>query len=351
MNYAFTCIGVSALTVLFLSGCATVDETVDLSPKTVTFSKEELMARKTITLPPGYNTDNFRKIRMNVAFESVTGREKIIDSDGKITYKQLGTSNNLSARLQGSMAELYRFTVRSDFNRVAAQNEENRKGSDAVKQDADISLSCKVTTTKEKEKRYNDTLIIYEVEVDYSCEDCATGDVKFSGHAKGRTARSQIISFTGRITGGFNDSGENEAQAIEQAAMKAIAEIANRLGNEFPAGGSIIGCTSTGEKMTLNIGKTDGIGENQICVVYVNDGGVDIAIALAEATPKQDGTSLLQVCKWNESDADAKPLLKAYRANPKAFLDDNKVYAVGYGMPIPPEWRKDTDDDVLRIVK
>lgn len=351
MNSAKTLVHIPVIAALLLAGCATTETTIDLSPKTVTYSKDELMAKKAITLPPGYNTDNFRKIRMNVAFESVTGREKIVDSNGKMAYRDLAVSQNLSARLQGSMAELYRFTVRSDFNRVAAQAEEIRKGLDAAKQDADISLSCKVTTTKEKNKRYNDTLVIYEVDVDYSCEDCATGDVKFAGHAKGRTARSQIISYTGRITGGFSDSGENEAQAIEQAAMKAIAEIANRLGNEFPAGGRVIGCTATGEKMTLDKGVTDGIGENQMCVVFVNDGGVDIALALAEAFPKREGTSQLQVCKWNKGDADAKPLLKAYQANPKGFLNDNKVYAVGYGMPVPPEWRKDTDDDVYRVAK
>lgn len=339
-----------ALSALVLAGCATT-ETIDLGPRSVTFSREELMKRKDITLPPGYNADNFRKIRMNVFFESITGREKVVNSDGTLVERELAASQNLGARLQGAMAELNRFTVRSDYNRGGALAENIRKGEEDIKQDADISLSCKVTATKEKEKRYNDTLVIYEVDVDYSCEDLKTGDVAFAGHAKGRTARSQFVGITGRITGGFQDTPENEKQAIEQAALKAVVEIANRLGNEYPVGGRVVGTTATGEKLTLDKGELDGIGANQMCVVFVNDGGVDIVLALAEAFPKKTGTSQLSVCRWNDRDKDAKPLLKMFKKDPKGFLDGNKVYAVGYGMPVPPEWKKGVDDDKYRVAK
>ena len=339
----------TALAALFAVGCATTESTVDLGPKITTFSEKELMKRKEITLPPGYNTDNFRKIRMNVFFESIDGKERVIDSDGKLVERELAASQNLGARLQGAMAELNRFTVRSDYNRGAALAENSRRGEEDVKQDADISLSCKVTATKEKEKRYNDTLVIYEVDVDYSCEDLKTGDVAFAGRAKGRTARSQFVGITGRITGGFNDTPENEKQAIEQAALKAVVEIANSLGNEYPVGGRVIGTTATGEKLTLDKGELDGIGANQMCVVFVNDGGVDIPIALASAFPRKTGTSQLEVRRWNDRDKDAKPLLKQFKANPKGFLNDNKVYAVGYGMPVPPEWKKGVDDDKYRV--
>ena len=53
--------------------------------------------------------------------------------------------------------------------------------------------------------------------------------------------------------------------------------------------------------------------------------------------------------KWNDRDKDAKPLLKQFKANPKGFLNDNKVYAVGYGMPVPPEWKRGVDDDKYRV--
>lgn len=332
-------------------GCASAPETIDLGPKLTTFSEEELMKAPRIQLPPGYNTDNFRKIRMNVFVQSIDGKEKVVNSDGTLVERALAASQNLGARLQGAMAELNRFTVRSDFNRGAALVENIRKGEEDVKQDADISLSCMVTATKEKEKRYNDTLVIYEVDVDYSCEDLKTGDVVFSGHAKGRTARSQFVGITGRVTGGFQDTPENEKQAIEQAALKALVEIANRLGNEYPAGGRITGTTATGEKLTLDKGELDGIGVNQMCVVFVNDGGVDIPIALATAFPKKTGSSQLEVRRWNDKDKDAKPLVKLFKANPKGFLADNKVYAVGYGMPVPPAWKQGVDDDKYRVAK
>ena len=341
----------SAAGLAMLCGCSTPEINIDLGPKITTFSEEELMKRPTITLPPGYNTDNFRKIRMNVFFESIDGKEKVIDSDGRLVERELAASQNLGARIQGAMAELNRFTVRSDYNRGAALAENIRKGEDGVKQDADIALSCKVTATKEKEKRYHDTLVIYEVYVDYSCEDLKTGDVAFAGHAKGQTARSQFIGITGRVTGGFQDTPDNEKQAIEQAALKAVVEIANRLGNEYPVGGRITGTTATGEKLTLDKGELDGVGANQMCVVFVNDGGVDIPLALAAAFPKKTGTSQLEVRRWNEKDKDAKPLLKLFKANPKGFLNDNKVYAVGYGMPVPPEWKQGVDDDKYRVAK
>lgn len=341
----------ASFTALLVAGCSTPTETIDLGPKLTTFSEEELMKRPTITLPPGYNTDNFRKIRMNVFVQSVDGKEKVIDSDGKIVERQLAASQNLGARLQGAMAELNRFTVRSDFNRGGALAENIRKGEEGIKQDADISLSCMITATKEKEKRYNDTLVIYEVDVDYSCEDLKTGDVAFSGHAKGRTARSQFIGITGRVTGGFMDTAENEKQAIEQAALKALVEIANRLGNEYPVGGRIVGSTATGEKLTLDKGELDGVGANQMCVVFVNDGGVDIPLALAAAFPRKTGSAQLEVRRWNDRDRDAKPLLKLFKANPKGFLAENKVYAVGYGMPVPPEWKQGVDDDKYRVVQ
>lgn len=341
----------ASFTALLGAGCATPTETIDLGPKLTTFSEEELVKRPTITLPPGYNTENFRKIRMNVFVQSVNGKEKVVDSDGKLVERQLAASQNLGARLQGSMAELNRFTVRSDFNRGAALVENIRKGEEDVKQDADIALSCMITATKEKEKRYNDTLVIYEVDVDYSCEDLKTGDVAFSGHAKGRTARSQFVGITGRVTGGFQDTPENEKQVVEQAALKAVVEIANRLGNEYPVGGRITGTTATGEKLTLDKGELDGVGANQMCVVFVNDGGVDIPLALAAAFPKKTGTSQLEVRRWNDRDKDAKPLLKQFKANPKGFLNDNKVYAVGYGMPVPPEWKQGVDDDKYRVAK
>ena len=122
-----------ALGMALLCGCATT-ETIDLGPNVTTFSKEELMKAPRITLPPGYNTDNFRKIRMNVFFESVTGRERVVDSDGKLVERELAASQNLGARLQGAMAELNRFTVRSDYNRGGALAESIRKGVEGVKQ-------------------------------------------------------------------------------------------------------------------------------------------------------------------------------------------------------------------------
>ncbi len=323
-----------------LAGCASAPEQlVDLNPKLVTVSRKDL-ERNPVSLPAGYNVENFRKLRLNVAFESITGRECVVDSTGRKVLKNLAVSQDLSARLQGEIARLKRFTVRSDFNRVAAKAEELRREAEVDKKDADLSLSCRVAVTKSKQKRYTDTVVFYEAEVDCSCEDLRSGDVKFSTHAKGVTTRAQMVSYSGRVTSGFDDSGESEMQAVVQASMKAIAEIANKLGNEYPVGGRIVGCSASGETMKLDKGAEEGIGADQECVVFTDDCGVDIPLANATAVPKIDGTSQLSVWRWNTSSPDAKPLVKRFRKDPKGFLNEFKVYAVGCGMPVPREWEK-----------
>lgn len=334
-----------ALAALLVAGCST-PQPIQLNQKLTTFSRQDLEKMDPIALPPNYGAGNFKKIQMGVSFESPTGVEKVGGES-----KAMPVSPTLSSKLQNEMAKLKRFTVFSAHNRdgvMAFQALEDVDGDVSLARavdvkDIDVVLSAKVLVTKEKQKRYNDTLVIYEVECAFSCEDLKTRTVKIAETVKGATSRTQFVSYTGRITSGFEDSGDNEAQAIEQAAMHALALLGNKLGNAYPAGGRITGSTATGEKLTLDKGFEEGIGANQQCIVYVDDGGVDVPIACAEAAPKADGTSQLSVYRWNKGDKDAKPLIKLFQQNPKGFIKDNAVYAVGYGMPIPPAWQ--TQDD------
>ncbi len=319
---------------ILLAGCSTPE--LSLDPTLTTFSRETLEDMDEISLPMNYSTDNFRKIQMGVAFEAVDGVDKK-------TGEPLIVSKNLSTRLQTEMAKLKRFTIFSAHNRegVTFFRELADVDSDVNLQDAedarniDIVLTGTITVTKERNDRYNDTLLIYEVECDFSCEDLRTRTVKFAEKAKGRTARKQVLSYTGRKMAGYSEA--DEQQAIEHAAMKALAVVANKLGNTFPVGGKITGVSSSGERMTLDKGFEDGIGKAQQCVIYVDDGGVDIPIALGEASPSTNSSNI-SIYKWNTRDRDADPLVEEFQETPRQFLKNNKVYAVGYGLSVPPEW-------------
>lgn len=337
------------LAAAFLTGCETPEG--NLEPTLTTFSREQLERRK-IQLPANYSTQNFRKMCLGVAFETLGGVDKK-------TGAPLAIDKDLSARLQTEMAKLKRFTVFSAHNEAGVMTfkalEDVDKSVKLQKTDSaptiDYILNARVTVTKERQDRYNDVLIIYEVECDFNCEELKTRTVKFAEKAKGRTARKQIFSITGQAIAGYQET--EEKQAITQAAMKALAMVANKLGNTFPVGGRVTACTSSGTRMTIDKGFEDGIGKNQQCVVFVNDGGVDVPIALAEAAPSTDSSNL-EIYRWNYPDNDASILIKQFRANPRDFLNSNKAYAVGYGMPVPPEWENaynDSMDEQLRLGK
>ena len=322
------------LGLLTLVGCATPELALD--PTLKTYSRADLEDMDEIVLPMNYSTENFRKLQMGVAFDSIGGIDKK-------TGEALTIDPNLSTRLQTEMAKLKRFTIFSAHNRggVMFFQDLGDVDSDVSLAEAedvrniDIILTGKITVTKERQDRYNDTLLIYEVECDFSCEDLKTRTVKFAEKAKGRTARKVLLSFSGRKMAGFDDS--DEQQAITQAAMKALAVVANKLGNTYPVGAKVTGISASGDRMNLSKGFEDGIGNKQQCVIYVDDGGVDVPIALAEAAPGTD-KSTLTVYKWNKRDADAKPLIRELQDAPRQFLKNNKVYAVGYGLSVPPEW-------------
>lgn len=301
-----------------------------------------------IALPANYSTQNFRKIQMGVAFSAAEGVDKK-------TGEPLPVPQGLNERLQTELAKLKRFTIYSAHNRGGVmyfeeltELEKLSEGKTSTSlaeatsvKDIDVVLSGHVSVSKERHDRYDDTLLIYEVECDVSCEDLRSRTVKFAEKAKGRTARKQVLSFSGMKIAGYSE--KDEEQAITQAAMKALAVIAEKLGNNFPAGGSIVGISASGERMQLDIGFENGIGNRQQCVVYVADGGVDVPIALAEAAPGTDQSTLL-VCRWNDADADAAALIETLKKSPKQFLKDFGVYAVACGLPVPPEWEDDSAD-------
>lgn len=327
------------LPVFFLTGCSSKD--IALEANHTTYSYENLR-KQDIRLPANYNKNNYRKLLLGVAFS-----EPGIKA-GEISPNIVQT---LSSRLQTEMAKLKRFSVFSAHNRggvtlfQALADVGEAEMPECSLQQLDLVMSAAITVSKEKLERRNDDLIIYEVECDFNCEDVHTKQVKFAEKAKGRTARAVKIGLGGRRVGGYNE--DDEKQAIYNAAMKALAVVANKLGNTYPVGGRITGMFE--DRMALDKGFEHGVGKDMVMVVYTSIFGVDIPLALAEASPSDVGSSLL-VRTWNTKDKDSAKIIRNMRKDPDWF-SKHELFAVSYGMARPPEWEiefKDSFDESLR---
>ena len=183
--------------------------------------------------------------------------------------------------------------------------------------------------------------IVYKVYLTAVCKDLRKGTVAFSEVAVGKARPRVQTLVNGRPRGGF-DEREQSAVVLE-AAQNALIELCNKLGNRFPAGGRIIAISRSGETLTLDKGVNNGVGVGQQCVIAVDDGGVTIPVALAEAYPETDAPkSVLKIWRWNESDNDARDIIKEMRSDPRGFLAKNRdcVFAVCYGISVPPEWEQ-----------
>ena len=322
--------------IITLSSCSSIPQ---MQPSTVTYSREKLEDAP-IELPAGFSTESYRKLTMGVAFSDI-GKNA-----GDISPKIVQT---LSARMQTEMAKLKRFTIFSAFNRggVTMYQKLSDVGEVDLQQPVDqkaldLVLTGAITVTKERQQRYDHDELIYEVECDFSCEDLKTRTVKFAEKAKGRTFRTQALSLSGKQLGGFNE--EDEKQAIYNAAMQALAVLANKLNNEFPVGGHITAITRSAKRITLDKGKEDGIAKDMQMVVFCDDGGVDIPLAFASAQPGKNDRSALKIWRWNDSDEDAEPIIDDIKANPRKWLDNNEMNAVSVGAAVPPEWEKEFKD-------
>ena len=334
--------GFAIMAVIFvLSGCASKSDqgSIQVDPNIHTVSREELLDSDTITLPMNYSEDHYRKLVLAVSFHDI-GEET-----GGISPEIVQT---VSARLQTEMTKLKRFTIYSLHNRggvrvlqnlsqIGEANINVPEGQELP--EIDLVLSGAIVATKEMQDRSDRTELIYEVDCDFSCEELATRTVKFAEKAKGRVIRTQFFSLSGKKLGGYRE--EDERQAIYAAAMKALIVLANKLGNTYPVGGRVTGVL--GDRMTLDCGYEHGISQANQMVVYAKIQGVDLPLALAEASPGSNTSSLL-IYKWNNDDSYAKDVIESLRSDVN-WHRNNLLYAVSAGMSVPPEWDREYGDN------
>lgn len=322
---------------IFFCSCASVPT---VEPTFKTYSREDLKKGE-ISLPPNYSSENYRKLQMAVDFSKMSYKDEPLSPD---------MADALKIRLQTEMAKLKRFTVFSIHNRGGVKLVQSLEDIGEAKtakpvdiKNIDIVLSGSLIVSKERESGSRKQLLTYEVECDLNCEDLRTRTVKFSEKSKGRTRKTQILSSTGIPIGGFQaNSRDAELQVMTNAAVKALAVVANKLGNTFPVGGKITGMI--GNNFTMDKGFEHGVGGKMQMVIYTNVSGVDIPLGIAEAQPGQTSSRLV-MWRWNDSDEVAEDIIKEMRKE-KNWINTHDVLAVGYGMARPADWDKEYKDDI-----
>ena len=318
---------------VIVAGCSST-KTTQIKPVLTTYGKEDVL-KNGIKIPANTSTDNFRKLLMLVDFKTVPDPNK----PGTLSTE---TCQTVSLRLQTEMAKLKRFTIFAAHGttRLAEQlgdiGELNVKEYNADDNQAlDLTLTGNITLSKQRTDKFQYDELVYKVECDFTCRDEKTHTVKFAEKAEGRATRKQYTSISnGKLISGYSQA--DETQAILDAAMQAVMSVANKLGNTYPVGGKIMGFSRSGTRFQFDKGFEQGIGKDSQIILYVNDGGVDIPLAAADAAPKSTSASA-KVYEWNDDDEDAEPIIDDIKAgNWKNY----KLYAAQYGMPVPPEWEK-----------
>ena len=301
------------------------------------YTRAELEDMDAVQLPSNYSVDNFKKLQLGVAFN-------VMSKDGKVKVDPA-----LSGRLQTEMAKLKRFTIFSmhnrngvkAFERVADLDESVKLDEAKDVKNVNLILNATMVISCDVHELYNDKEYVYTADCDFSCEDLKTRTVLFAEKARGVYGRKVRYSLTGQ-----NYGSTSEDVAVQSAALRALAIVANKLGNTFPAGGRVTSISGSGETMAMAAGYNEGIGAKQQVAIFLTEDGLDIPIAFAEAAPKNDGTSMLNVYKWNKGHKDAKPIINELQESPRKFLKNYKdekkdgLYAVAFGMPVPPDWEK-----------
>ena len=151
--------------------------------------------------------------------------------------------------------------------------------------------------------------------------------------AEGRAVRSIFRLPSGKIIGGF--SQKDESEATKQAAINALKVIANKLGNKLPIGCQVTGIR--GSRFGCDKGYEEGFMGKQMVAIYIDDAGIDLPIAVAEASPGAHKTSGKIIVWNNDQDEYIQDTIRQIKENPR-FARQHDIYAVSLGMPTPPEW-------------
>lgn len=299
----------------------------------ITVYDRDTVADRPISLPGNYNTENY-------------GRLVLAIDPGRVTSNAFDESNMafMSIRLQSELARLKRFSVLAlhgvDTSRIEEMADLGDVKLPEVVSDptmVDLVANWTINIHAEEEIDGREKVITFVCAITLTCKDMRTKLVKFTNKFDCRVRREQRVDRAGTVVSGFQYRNKSDVQGLfQELATQAAIRIANELGNEYPVGGRITGMLGT-DLLTLDKGSEQGIAKGMQMVVYANVGGVDVPLGNAEATPSTN-TSQLEMWRLNTGNKYAAQVLKAIEQDPN-WLSHNKLYAVGYGMAMPPEWQ------------
>ena len=327
-NLSLTLVALLPVALCVATGCASSN----LNPN-ITVYDRDTVADRPISLPGNYNTDNFRKLRLAVVANPVKTSSRSISAE---------TANYMNLRMQSEMTKIKRFSIYALHGADTSQLQELADlGELNLIEPADLptvdyQLSWTITLNAKSEPDGRDNTITFVCNINMQLIDIAKREPVMSKDLDIRVKREQRVDRYGHVVEGFSYTKANMRALLQDISTQAAIRIANELGNELPVGGRITGALGT-DMMTLDKGTEQGIAKGMQMVVFANVGGVDVPIANAEATPSSN-TSQLEVWRLNTKNKYAAKVLKDMEAD-SGWLNKNKLYAVGYGMAMPPEWQ------------
>lgn len=303
------------------------------SHSNLTFYDRSEIESKPIRLPRGYNSDNYGRLKMGLAFPKT-------DSNAFPSSEM----DYFTLRMQSELSKLKRFSILAlhgtddtmlreleDLGEIRMESPKDG----APKMDLQVNLNVKLEVSSDRDGSSTD--FAFNCAINLTCKDLRTGEVKIAKDLNFSVVRSQERDRYGRVVEGFDFSSKSNVRALlQKIATQAAIRIANELGNEYPVGGEIIGALGL-DMLTLDRGVEDGIEQDMQMVVYTMYEGVPITLANADATPSTN-TSLLETWRVNTDNSYAKKIVRQIKDDPE-WVKKNKLYAVGFGMAYPPEWQ------------
>ena len=332
----------------FLAGCAnpyvrSVEENEErkaaMSPKLGTFTAEDAEAND-IELPANYSAENYKQMKLAVSFRMLD-----VKSVDKFAIER---SQTLSAMFESEMTKLGRFKIlsRSDLGQLALADEKRFQDTSNIDSTtrmrlkqfgADYVLTAGITLKTENYNRVKHAELMVEVLVTYQLINVSTGEIEDADSAKGLALRQYFMTPSGRYIGGFNINDPRQGDSVvNEAAVRALISLANKLGNKFPVGGRVIG--GFGDMLQVDGGRNAGIVDSQVGVLYSNVYGVDVGLAYVNLVPGKTSTQG-KIIKWTNN-SDAKRLVQQYKKDPAAFAREFETYVVTKSMPMPKDWQK-----------
>lgn len=327
---------------LFLCACTSSGpKGIQINPNLVIQTRADYEeGARSVDLPQNYSQKNYKRLVLAANF--------FANKDYK-SYETVPVEV-LSTMLETELSKLKRFTLvsrhlgqKGKWTEKKFQDLGTTSARDTMRlgkgMNANYGLTGGISSVTEEYDRGSKNELIYIIRVDYQITDFETDEIIEADMAEGRAKRTIFRLPSGKIVGGF--SQKDEADAIKQAAMNALKVIANKLGNKLPIGCQVTGIRGT--RFGCDKGYEEGFMGKQMVAIYMDDAGIDLPLAVAEASPGAHKTSG-KIVAWNDDEDEyIQDMIRQIKANPR-FARQNDIYAVSLGMPTPPEWDNNYKD-------